>query len=37
MSNKIVRTRIQKVPYRKDYEINSGASSYKVEFTVANR
>ena len=27
----------KKTPYQKTYEINSGASSYKVEFTGANR
>ena len=37
MSNKTIRTGIQKATYRKHYKINAGASSYKVEFTEANR
>ena len=37
MSNKTLRTGMQKTPYQKHYKINSGASSYKREFTGANR
>ena len=37
MSNKSLRIGIQKIPYQKNYEISSGSSSYKLEFTGANR
>ena len=38
LSNKNLRTGIQKTIYEKNYEIQSVASSYyKVEFTRANR
>ena len=37
MSNKTLRTGMQKWSYQKSYEIKSGASSYKVEFTGPNR
>ena len=37
MSNKTLRTRIQKASYQKYFKINLGASSYKVGFTGANR
>ena len=36
MSNKTLRTGMQKRSYQKSYEIKSGAS-YKVEFTGPNR
>ena len=36
MSSKTLRTGIQKTPYQKIYDINSGALSHKVEFTGAN-
>ena len=37
MSSKTFRTGMQKSLYQKNYKINSGASSYKGEFTRANR
>ena len=37
MSNKTLRTGIQKIPYQKNYKINLDASSFKVEFTGTNR
>ena len=37
MSNKTLRTGMYKTPYQKNYKINSGASSYKVEFIGTNR
>ena len=37
MSTKALRIEMQKIPYQKNYEINSGASSYKVELIGANR
>ena len=37
MSNKTLRIEIQTTPYQKNYEISSGSSSYKLEFTGENR
>ena len=37
MSNKAFSTGMQKTPYSKNYKINWGTSSYKVEFTEAYR
>ena len=37
MSNKTLRTGMYKTPHQKNYKINSGASSDKIEFTGTNR
>ena len=37
MSNKTLRTGMQRTPYKKYYKITSCASSYKEKFTGANR
>ena len=37
MSNKSLRTGMKETSYQNNYEINSSASSYKIEFPGANR